>query len=99
MTATGHLRSIVLHWTAATGAGGGVAYRLYRREPGQEQFEPATPDTVADSAFVDSRIETGRDYCYVVRAVQIVRGLEVEGPASPEICSRSASDELPPAAP
>jgi len=95
LTAVGHLRSIVLNWTAPNGAGAGINYRIYRREIAQALFEQASPDPLTDSSFVDSRIEPGRDYCYVVRAVLNAKALEVEGPASPESCSRSATEELP----
>jgi predicted small lipoprotein YifL len=98
LTAASHLRSIVLTWTAPSGAGAGVGYRIYRRETAQDAFDLISPDPVADRSFVDSRIESGRDYCYVVRAVLNAKALEVESPASPESCSRAAAEE-PPQAP
>jgi hypothetical protein len=94
LTAAGHLRSIVLNWTAPDAAGAGVKYRIYRREKSEALFEQAATDPVNESRFVDSRIESGREYCYVVRAVLNARPLEVEGPASPESCSRAAAEEL-----
>lgn len=93
LSASGHLRSIVLKWTAPNEPGGGVTFRIYRREASREQFEPITPDPVSATRFVDARIDTGRDYCYVIRAVLNANTLEVEGPASPESCSRPASEE------
>jgi predicted small lipoprotein YifL len=97
LTAVGHLRSIALHWAAPISAGAGTGYRPYRREPPRTEFEPATPEPLTETDFVDSRIEPGRDYCYEVRAVLTAKGLEVEGPASPEVCSSAASEEPPPA--
>lgn len=99
LTAAGHLRSILLTWDAPNGEGEGIGYRIYRRETAQTLFELAAPDPVAGLTYVDSRIEPGHDYCYVVRAVLNARALEAEGPASSESCSRSASDELPLAQP
>lgn len=93
LTATGHLRSIVVEWAEPSATGAGISYRIYRREKSQPLFEPAVPDLVAETRFVDSRIESDRDYCYVVRAVLGANTLEVEGPASPESCSRPAAEE------
>ena len=96
LTAEGHLRSIVLDLggadrgrrrESATGFTGG------RRS--QALFEQAAPELVTAGSFIDSRIEAGRDYCYVVRAVLNAKTLEIEGPASPESCARSASEESP----
>ncbi len=99
LTATGHLRSVILTWTPSPGAGSGVKYRVYRREAAQPLAEPVSPAPVVESTYVDSRIESGREYCYVVRAVIAAKALEVEGPASPESCSRPEAAELPPAQP
>lgn len=95
LTASGHLRSVVIGWTAPGGSDAGVAYRVYRRETLQEEFEPVSPEPVAGSSFVDSRIEPGRDYCYTVRAVLDSRGVEIEGPSSPESCARALADDAP----
>lgn len=92
LAASGQLRSIVLSWTAPDEPGAGITYRIYRREASREQFEPLTPETVSATRFVDTRIETGRDYCYEIRAVLNANTLEVEGPASPESCSRPAAE-------
>lgn len=92
LTAVGHLRSIVLSWAAPIPAGAGTGYRPYRRELPRTEFEPASPEPLTEPNFVDSRIVAGRDYCYEVRTVLNVKGLEVEGPASPESCSRSAPE-------
>ena len=94
LAAAGHLRSIVLTWEASTGAAPGTSYRIYRREMSQALFEQALPEPVAAVGFTDSRIESGRDYCYVVRTVLNTKTVEIEGPASPESCSRAAAEEL-----
>jgi len=99
LTAEGRLRSIVITWTMPSAVDARVACRIYRREISQTQFEPVSPDPVAELSFVDSRIEPDRDYCYVLRAVLYDKAVEVEGPASRESCSRSAAEALPPAHP
>jgi hypothetical protein len=97
LTAGGGTRAVVLAWSATGGEG--VRYRLYRRVSPQPAGEPLSPETIAESRFVDSMIESGRDYCYTVRAVIIARGLEVEGPAGDEVCARAAEEALPPPTP
>lgn len=91
-TAGGHLRSIILNWTAPGDPGAQLTYRIYRREASRELFEQLTAEPVAETRFVDSRIETDRDYCYEIRALLGVGSLEIEGPASPERCARSAAE-------
>ena len=95
LTAAGQLRSIVLTWAAPIGAAAGTRYRMYRRELPQALFEQAAPELLATGSFIDSRIATDRVYCYVVRAVLNAKNLEIEGPASPESCTRSAAEESP----
>jgi len=95
LTATGHLRSVILAWAVPGAAATGKTYRIYRRETPQSPFETVTPEPVTAGTFTDARIESGRDYCYVVRAVLNVETLEIEGPPSPESCARSVSEELP----
>lgn len=95
LSAVGHLRSIVLEWSASAGADAGTRYRIYRRQRSQPLFEPATPEPVPAGRFTDSRIDASRDYCYVVRAVLNTKGLEIEGPASPESCARPAAEAAP----
>jgi len=96
LSAVGHLRSIVLTWEIPAGAAAGTKYRIYRREISQELFEPATPEPVASDTSTDTRVESGRDYCYVVHGVIDEKTLEIESPASPESCARPASEELTP---
>lgn len=100
LTATGHLKSIILAWAAPEGAVTGLNYRIYRREASQPLFEQASPDPVAESPWVDSRITPDREYCYEVRATLISRSLEIEGPASLASCARTAFDRpTPPGVP
>jgi hypothetical protein len=94
LTALGHLRSIVLTWAASTGVDTGLRYRIYRREMSQKLFDQAVPEPVTAGSFTDSRIEAGRDYCYVIRAVLNGTSMEIEGPASTESCARAAPEEL-----
>lgn len=93
LTAAGHLRSIILSWTQPRGSGGGITYRVYRRQQAEAQSEPVSPEPVGGETYVDSRVEAGSDYCYVVRAVLNDKAIEVEGPASPESCSRPDAEE------
>ena len=95
LTAEGRLRSIVLTWAAPIGTELGTQYRIYRRELSQALFEQPAPELIAAGSFTDSRIETGRDYCYAVRAVLVAKTLEIEGPPSSESCTRSAAEETP----
>lgn len=96
LTAAGHLRSIILSWAVPPGADAATKFRIYRREMSQQApFEQVSPEPAAAGTYTDTRIETGRDYCYVVRAVLNVKTLEIEGPASPESCSRAAPEALP----
>ena len=97
LTAVGHLRSVILAWTPAAGAGAETKYRVYRREVAQTLLEQVSPEPVGGSTYVDSRVESDRDYCYLVRAVEFSDTLEIEGPASLESCARPDSGESPPA--
>ena len=99
LTAVGGARAVVLAWSAPGGAVEGLRYRIYRRVVPLNAWEPLPPGPIAESRFVDSMIEAGRDYCYSVRAVITTRGLEVEGPAGAEACARAAEEAPPPARP
>ncbi len=92
LVAGDHLRSIVLDWKPPHDHATGLTYRVYRREVPHTVFEQITPEPVSGTNYIDSRIEAGRDYCYEIRAVLTARTLEVEGPACPESCSRSAPE-------
>jgi predicted small lipoprotein YifL len=99
LTAVGSARAIILTWAAPGRASAGMRYRLYRRVSPQTAWEPVSPAPITESRFVDTMIETDRGYCYTVRAVLDGRGLEIEGPAVAESCSRAAEETLPPARP
>jgi hypothetical protein len=99
LTAVGGARAVALAWSAPGGAVEGLRYRIYRRVVPLNDWQPLPPEPIAESRFVDSMIEAGRDYCYTVRAVITARGLEVEGPAGAEACARAAEEDLPPARP
>lgn len=96
LTATGHLKSIILDWAAPDAAVSGLNYRIYRREAAQALFEQASPDLIAGTTWVDSRIAPDREYCYEVRATLTVGNLEIEGPASPAHCARATPDQAAP---
>jgi hypothetical protein len=99
LTAAGGAGAVVLAWTVPGGYVEGVRYRVYRRPSTRSPWEPISPDPVAESRFVDSRVETGREYCYTVRAVVVNGNLEIEGPAGTIGCARPAVEELPPERP
>lgn len=98
-TAAGGATAVSLAWEAPGADDAEVRYRVYRREPPQPDSLPVTPEPVDGSRFIDSRTEPGREYCYTVRGVLDLKGLEVEGPASPEACARTTSAEPPPRQP
>jgi hypothetical protein len=60
--------------------------------------EPLTPEPVTATEYTQSGITLGRERCFHVRAVDIVDGLHVRGPASPVECA-SFADTFPPSAP
>lgn len=97
LTATGGVRVIGLAWKPPIDVIEGNGYRVYRREQSLPAAAPITPEPVSETRFIDSRVEAGSDYCYTVRSVITVRGLEVEGPASLEVCSRPTVEAPPPA--
>jgi len=99
LTVSGGAGAIALAWTAPGTAVEGLRYRVYRRAVPEPVPESLAPATVTESRFVDSRIETGRDYCYSIRAVLDSQGLDIEGPACSESCARAATMEPPPAQP
>lgn len=99
LTAGGGATTVSLTWETPGEDDAQVRHRVYRRELPQPDPLPVTPEPVDGSRFVDSRAEPGREYCYSVRGVLDLQGLEVEGPASPEACARTVSEELPPQQP
>lgn len=60
--------------------------------------EPITPEPVTALEYTQAGITLGRERCFYVRAVDIVDGLHVRGPASPVECA-SFADTFPPSAP
>lgn len=99
LIAEGGERVVMLSWDGPGGDSEDLRYRVYRWESNQPDPKPVSAEPLGESRFADSRTEPDRDYCYTVRTVIFVQGLEVEGPASPERCARTVSGELPPRQP
>jgi hypothetical protein len=59
---------------------------------------PLTPEPIAATEFTQTDITLGKERCFSVRAVDIVDGLHVRGPASPVACA-SFADVFAPNAP
>jgi hypothetical protein len=59
---------------------------------------PITPEPIAALEYTQAGITLGGERCFSVRAVDIVDGLHVRGPASPVECA-SFADIFPPSAP
>jgi hypothetical protein len=59
---------------------------------------PLTAEPVGATEFTQQGITLGRERCFVVRAVDVIDGVHVRGPASPMECS-SFADTFAPAAP
>jgi predicted small lipoprotein YifL len=97
-TAAGGNRAIALSWVAPEGAGAETRYAVYRRASGEAE-EHLVQEPLAQTRLLDSRVETGREYCYAVRSVLTVQSVAVEGAAAPEACARAAGDEPLPARP
>lgn len=97
LSAAGDDNAVRLSWGAPPAAGDAVRYRVYRRVGEQAEAEPLGTEAAAPESLVDTRVETGQDYCYSVRAVLGGEALEVEGPASEEICVRTERSAEPPA--
>jgi predicted small lipoprotein YifL len=99
-SAGGVAGAIALAWEASAGGGEGLRYRIYRRESAQPAAAPLSPEPLAQNRYVDSRVETGREYCYTVRAVLVTaQSLEVEGAAGAEACARAVAAEPAPQRP
>lgn len=86
--------AVRLSWEAPPAAGDAVRYRVYRRDGDQTEALPQSQEAAAALTLVDTRIEAGRDYCYSVRAV-LGGALEIEGPASGEICVQAQHPRVP----
>jgi hypothetical protein len=59
---------------------------------------PLTPEPTSAPEFTQSGITLGRERCFSVRAVDVVDGVHVRGPASPVACA-SFADVFPPSPP
>jgi hypothetical protein len=58
-------------------------FHVYRRSEGGEfGFLPVNQDPVSQSPYRDLRLENGKRYEYVIRALRNFRGTLIEGPAS-----------------
>lgn len=90
LTAGGGEGAIILTWEKPQGVSEELRYRVYRRISSIAAFASIRPSPITENRFVDSRVDAGNAYCYIVRALFLVRGLEVEGPASAEVCAHPA---------
>lgn len=59
---------------------------------------PLTAEPIAATEFTQQDVTFGTERCFYVRAVEVVDGVHVRGPASPVACA-SFADVFPPAAP
>ncbi|MEZ5290723.1 MAG: fibronectin type III domain-containing protein [Vicinamibacterales bacterium] len=59
---------------------------------------PLNPSPLAEPTFAIDGVGFGAERCFVVRSVQAVGGIDVEGPASPPACV-TPMDTFPPGAP
>jgi hypothetical protein len=96
LVAVGDDRAVALSWGAAAGATDAIRYRVYRREAPRGTAEILTPDPLREPRHTDARVQASREYCYQVRALLGAGALEVEGPASAEICVRTDDITPPP---
>jgi subtilisin family serine protease len=79
LVATPRIGAIALDWADVPGSTG---YEVFRREAGGTYPSTPTASSTA-SELVDSGVTAGRQYCYVVRAVNE----SAAGPASGEACA------------
>ncbi len=77
---------------------GGSGFEVWRRAEGEEQALLMTPDPLQRGAFIDTRVQRERPYCYRVRRVHREGPVTVQGGFSPEVCAASV-DLTPPPAP
>ena len=89
--------SITVAWPPAESTVSDVTLSYHVYVPGEVPVR-LTSEPLAETSFVDSRIEWGAERCYVVRSVQMIENLPLESEASPETC-RTLADTFPPAAP
>ncbi len=76
-------------------------YNVYLASATGEVVEPGerlNPEPLVTPAFEEANVRFGVERCFVVRPVDVLAGIDVEGPASPPGCV-TPSDTFPPAAP
>jgi hypothetical protein len=74
---------------------GATAAQTPARPPGPIRL---TSSPIAETSYIDRRMEFGVARCYTVRAVRTIGNLAVEGDAAPESCETPV-DRFPPAVP
>ncbi len=75
--------SVLLIWEPVEGADG---YHIYRREEGTPfPPDPLNKTPVRDNRYMDTDLQQGRTYFYVVRGVRFLGETPVEGKGSEEI--------------
>ncbi|MGE0815035.1 MAG: hypothetical protein AB7O28_24905 [Vicinamibacterales bacterium] len=78
-----------------------IRFNLYPAAPSGEApaaAAPLNPAPLAEPTYAIEGVAFGAERCFVVRSVQAVGGVDVEGPASPPGCVTPA-DTFPPGAP
>jgi hypothetical protein len=89
-------KSIAVTWEApTTGEGKPLAFHVY--EPGEEE-QTLTKAPIDGTQFDDTRIEWGKERCYIVRTVETTNDLAVESEPSPPACV-TPKDTFAPGAP
>jgi len=76
-------------------------YNLYLADTAGVEVPPGAPlnaAPLAEPAFTEAAVAFGVERCFVVRAVDVLAGHDVEGPASPAGCV-TPRDTFPPEAP
>jgi len=82
-------KGVTVQWPAAAKAAGYHVYEvpeLSRLKPDATQEQPLTPEAIADTHYVDSRMTWGATRCYAVRSVGTVGALTVESGRSEPAC-------------
>lgn len=73
-------------------------YEVPRNAPSDAPLSvptPLTPEPIAATEFTQADITLGTERCFFVRAVDIVDGIHVPGPASPVACASFADTFVP----
>ncbi len=79
-------------------AGVATRYAVYATAPDGTAPTRLTEQPVAALTYTAAGVEFGRERCFLVRGVDTLDGVDVEGPASPVACITPA-DTFPPPAP